>query len=77
MGSSLDNTLVLGKNGYLNKKRFHNECVRHKLLDFLGDLSLLGKRLIGTVKARRTGHGFNRNIVEHYIKNPNKWEFIR
>lgn len=75
-GASLNNTLVIGENGYLNKRRFKDEFVRHKLLDMIGDMALLGKKLIGNVKAKRTGHGFNRLVVEHYVNKPEEWVFV-
>jgi len=72
-GASLENTIVIGESGFINKRRFDDECVRHKVLDLLGDLTLLGKRLAGKVKARKTGHAFNRLIIEHFINNQNAW----
>lgn len=75
-GASLDNTVVIGESGFLNTLRFEDEFVRHKLLDLLGDLALLGKQVIGTVNAKRTGHNFNRLVVEHYLRNPHEWEII-
>ncbi|MFH1643966.1 MAG: UDP-3-O-acyl-N-acetylglucosamine deacetylase [bacterium] len=74
-GTSLGNTVVVGDD-LLNDQRFDNEFAKHKLLDFLGDIGLLGKRLAGKVKAVKTGHSFNRLVVEHYIKNPDKWREI-
>ena len=44
-GGNLENAVVIGKNGYLNQLRFENELVRHKILDLVGDLGLIGKRL--------------------------------
>ena len=77
LGGSFNSALVYDNDGILNESlRFDDECVRHKLLDLLGDLALLGKALVGTVKARRTGHGFNRLVIEHFINNPDKWELI-
>ncbi len=75
-GASLENTVVISENGYLNERRFEDEFVRHKLLDMLGDLALLGKRITGKIVAKRTGHNFNRLVVEHYIKNPDEWKII-
>lgn len=75
-GASLDNTVVVTKDGFVNKQRFSDECVRHKILDLLGDLTLLGKKLVGTIKAKRTGHSFNRKVIEHYIISPEKWVII-
>jgi len=75
-GTSLGNTLVIGEDEFLNEQRFKDEFVRHKLLDLLGDLGLLGKRLAGTVKAQKTSHNFNRVVIEHYVKNPDLWKLI-
>lgn len=75
-GSSLGNSLVIGPEEFLNDRRFPDECVRHKVLDLLGDLALLGKPLAGKVRAIKTGHNFNRLAVEHYLKNPELWDLI-
>ncbi len=75
-GSSLGNTVVIGNEEFLNERRFTDECVRHKVLDLLGDLALLGKPLAGKVRAVKTGHNFNRLVVEHYLKNPEEWDLI-
>lgn len=72
-GTSLGNTVVIGRDEYLNEPRFPDECIRHKILDLLGDLSLLGKRLSGTVKAHKTGHAFNRLVTQHYVTHPDQW----
>ncbi len=76
LGSSLGNSVVVGPEGFLNELRFEDEFVRHKVLDLIGDLALLGKKLVGTVQAHKTGHSFNRRIIEHFIKHPECWEFI-
>lgn len=57
-GGSLKNSLVYSEEGLLNESplRFEDECVRHKILDFLGDLSLFGKRIIGHFVVLRGGH---------------------
>jgi len=75
-GTSLGNTVVIGEDEFLNDQRFQDEFVRHKLLDLLGDFGLLGKRLAGTVFAKKTGHSFNCVVVEHYVKNPDLWKLI-
>jgi UDP-3-O-[3-hydroxymyristoyl] N-acetylglucosamine deacetylase len=56
LGASLENTLVIGGSGYLNAPRFPNEAARHKILDLLGDLALLGRDVHGYVIAVRAGH---------------------
>lgn len=57
--------LVLGKNGKAvdNKLRFDNECVRHKIQDLLGDLSLLGANIRGRIVAYKSGHALNVRLV--------------
>lgn len=65
-GGSLDNAVVVGLDRFHNKEkqlRFPDEFVRHKTLDLLGDLFLLGWRLVGHVTAVRPGHGHNVNFV--------------
>lgn len=56
LGASLDNTLAIGDSGFLNTPRFPNEPARHKVLDLLGDLALLGADLRAAVIAVRAGH---------------------
>jgi UDP-3-O-acyl N-acetylglucosamine deacetylase len=66
-GGSLDNAVVVGLDRIHNKEkrlRFDNEFARHKALDLLGDLFLLGRRLKGHVTAIRPGHGHNVNFVK-------------
>jgi UDP-3-O-[3-hydroxymyristoyl] N-acetylglucosamine deacetylase len=55
-GASLENTLVIGRTGFLNPPRFPNEPARHKVLDLLGDLALLGGDIQGYIIAVRAGH---------------------
>ncbi len=64
-GGSLDNAIVIGENKILNENglRYQDEFVRHKMLDLLGDFSLLGVRLCAHIIAIRTGHETNVNIV--------------
>lgn len=65
-GGSLDNAIVITDDGILNEKplRFRDELVRHKVLDLLGDLFLLGRPLMGHVMARRSGHQSNVEFVK-------------
>ncbi len=56
--------VVYGPDGPIdNALRFPNECVRHKILDLIGDLMLLGRRIVGRVHARKSGHALNHEIV--------------
>ncbi len=63
-GGSLDNAIVVGKRSVLNDSlRFADEFVRHKILDLVGDLFLLGRPLVGHVVARNAGHALNYQIL--------------
>jgi len=63
-GGSLENALVFTKDRLINKElRFANECVRHKILDLIGDLSLGGFRIIGHFIAYKSGHSMDMEIV--------------
>ena len=60
-GGTLENTVVLSKDGVVNKSglRFPNEFVRHKVLDLIGDIALLGFPFIGHIVAERSGHAMH------------------
>jgi UDP-3-O-acyl N-acetylglucosamine deacetylase len=58
-GASLENSLGISKEGYLNAPRFGNEAVRHKVLDLIGDLALFGRPLKASIIAIGTGHKHN------------------
>ncbi|MBN1586293.1 MAG: bifunctional UDP-3-O-[3-hydroxymyristoyl] N-acetylglucosamine deacetylase/3-hydroxyacyl-ACP dehydratase [Candidatus Omnitrophica bacterium] len=64
-GATYENTLVLGNDGVIdNNLRFENEFARHKVLDLLGDLSLLGFNLVGHIVAIRSGHPLNIQFIQ-------------
>lgn len=69
-GGSLDNAIVVGDDGIVNKSdlRFPDEFVRHKILDLLGDLALLGKPIRGHVYASKSGHATNVRFVDLLLK---------
>jgi len=72
LGGSLENALVLDENGLMNGPlRFEDEFVRHKILDFIGDLSLLGNPLKGKFIAHKAGHRLHLKAVRHLLENPN------
>lgn len=75
LGGSLDNTVVFSESGLVNddELRFQNECVRHKVLDLVGDLSLIGFPIIGHFEAKRTGHLLHTELVRAILNNPDKW----
>lgn len=58
-GASLATTLVIGPDGFLNEPRFPNEMARHKILDAVGDLALLGRPVRAHIVAVRAGHGLH------------------
>ena len=69
LGANHDNTLVIGDHGALNNRlRFEDECARHKVLDIIGDLSLLGFSILGRVVGIRSGHALNGKLVEQIKK---------
>jgi UDP-3-O-[3-hydroxymyristoyl] N-acetylglucosamine deacetylase len=75
LGGSLHNTVVFSESGLVNdgELRFQNECVRHKVLDLIGDLSLLGFPVIGHVEAKRAGHLLHTQLIQAILDNPDKW----
>ena len=74
-GGSLDNAVVVSRDRLLNGQlRFHNEFVRHKILDLLGDLCLAGYRMAGHVVAFRAGHQLHTRFVAELLATPDAWE---
>jgi UDP-3-O-[3-hydroxymyristoyl] N-acetylglucosamine deacetylase len=71
LGGSLENAIVLDERGVVNGPlRFDDEFVRHKIIDFIGDLSLLGYPLIGHFNAHKAGHSLHLKVVHFLIENP-------
>ncbi len=74
-GASMENVVVLTHDSVLNGPlRFSDEFVRHKVLDLIGDLALLGRRIIGRVVANRAGHAMHTALVSRLLKDPALWE---
>ncbi len=67
-GASLENALALNNNGFVNPPRWKDEPVRHKILDLIGDLSLLGAKLKAEIIARKSGHALNIELVKEINK---------
>lgn len=68
LGGSLDSVVVIGERGYLNDRlHFADEVARHKILDLIGDLALLGRPIQGHIIAERTGHADNVRFAQ-YLK---------
>ena len=77
MGGSLENAVVLDERRVINEPlRYPDEFVRHKILDFIGDLSLLGNPLLGHFKAHRAGHRLHLKTVHFILDNPEYWKYI-
>ncbi len=77
-GGSLDNAIVIGDDRILNEEglRFSDEFVRHKVLDLVGDLYLLGAPLRAEVKAVKSGHGLHAALARKLLENPHCWELV-
>ena len=74
-GANHQNTLVVGKKGVIkNKVRFSDEFARHKVLDFIGDLYLLGMPIRGHVFAVKSGHTLNIELLKKILKQKEKYE---
>jgi UDP-3-O-[3-hydroxymyristoyl] N-acetylglucosamine deacetylase len=75
-GGSLDNVIVLDEKGILNKNglRFPDEFVRHKILDCIGDFSLLGMPVLGHIIVNKSGHSFNHAFLKKFFENKKSWE---
>lgn len=75
-GGSLDNAIIIDKDRILNEEglRFPDEFVRHKLLDSLGDFSLLGMPIQGHIVTQKSGHTLNHLFIEKFLENKDAWE---
>ncbi len=77
-GGSLDNAILVDENGIVNKEglRYNNEFVRHKTLDFIGDIYLAGYFIIGHFKASKPGHGINNKMLHALLADETAWRLI-
>jgi len=75
-GGSLENAVVIDKDSIVNEDglRFKNEFVRHKILDCLGDFSLLGMPVLGHLIVVKSGHAFNHAFLEKFFSQKKSWE---
>ena len=74
-GASSENCIVLTKDGVENPPlRYADEFVRHKVLDLIGDLALLGKQILGNVLADRAGHAMHTALVSRLLRDRSLWE---
>ena len=77
-GASLENAVCFSRTGILNGGglRFQDECCRHKALDLIGDLALIGKPLLGHVIAERAGHAMHFALVNRIMTDPTLYEIL-
>jgi len=75
-GASLDNVVVIDNQKILNPDglRYPDEFVRHKMLDCLGDVSLLGMPILGRIVAEKSGHAFHYNFLKAFFSRKDAWE---
>jgi UDP-3-O-[3-hydroxymyristoyl] N-acetylglucosamine deacetylase len=74
-GASDQNALVLTRDGLVNPPlRFPDEFVRHKILDLIGDLALIGRQILGNVVADRAGHAMHTALVSRLLRDHTLWE---
>jgi UDP-3-O-[3-hydroxymyristoyl] N-acetylglucosamine deacetylase len=77
LGGSLDNAIVLGETGVLNNTlRFEDEFVRHKILDVIGDLSLVGYPVVGHLVAHRGGHALHTAFAAKILEEAEAWRLV-
>lgn len=79
LGGSLENTIVLDDHSIMNQDglRYEDELVKHKILDAIGDLYLLGTGLIGVFKGFKSGHTLNNRLLQSLLATPNAWEIVK
>ncbi len=78
LGGSLENAIVMDEHRVLNEDglRYVDEFVKHKILDAIGDLYLLGHSLIGSFTAYKSGHSLNNRLLRALLDNEDAWELI-
>ncbi len=78
LGGSLDNAIVVDDYRILNEDglRYEDECVKHKILDAIGDLYLLGHSLIGSFTGFKSGHALNNRLLRELLAKESAWELV-
>lgn len=78
LGGNLNNAVVVDENRILNEDglRYEDEFVKHKVLDAIGDLYLLGHSLIGAFSGYKSGHGLNNRLLRALMADPDAWELV-
>jgi UDP-3-O-[3-hydroxymyristoyl] N-acetylglucosamine deacetylase len=77
LGGSLENAVVIGESGVLNNNlRFPDEFVRHKILDAVGDLALLGSPIVAHLEAEKAGHALHAAVAQRLLETPQAWAMV-
>ena len=78
LGGSIENAVVVGDNNILNEEglRYEDEFVKHKILDAIGDLYLLGHSLIGAFHGHKSGHELNNRLLKKVLSDTTAWEIV-
>lgn len=76
LGGSLENAIVIGDTGVLNALRFEDEFVRHKILDVVGDLALVGYPIVGHVVVHRGGHALHTALAAQLLEERDAWMLV-
>lgn len=78
LGGSVDNAIVVDEYRVLNEDglRYEDEFVKHKILDAIGDLYLLGKSLVGEFRGFKSGHALNNKLLRSMLANKDAWELV-
>nr|WP_233170524.1 UDP-3-O-acyl-N-acetylglucosamine deacetylase [Aquitalea sp. ASV15] len=78
LGGSLDNAIVIDDEYVLNPEglRFPDEFVRHKILDAIGDLYIIGHPLIAAFSGHKSGHALNNKLLRKLLDTPDAWEYV-
>lgn len=77
LGGSLENAVVIGESGVLNNKlRFEDEFARHKVLDAIGDLALVGHPVVGHLEASKAGHALHAALAQKLMGAPEAWTLV-
>jgi UDP-3-O-[3-hydroxymyristoyl] N-acetylglucosamine deacetylase len=77
-GASLENAVCFDRRDIMNPEglRFRDECCRHKALDLIGDLAMIGRPLLGHVIAERAGHAMHAALVARLMNDPSLYEIV-
>jgi UDP-3-O-[3-hydroxymyristoyl] N-acetylglucosamine deacetylase len=79
LGGNLNNAIVINDDDTILNEgglRFRDEFVRHKILDAIGDLHIIGNPIIGAFEGYKSGHAINNKLLRKLLNNPDTWEFI-